>query len=257
MLAFLESLLYSLMHHSPLALTMWPPRSMNTSLVEFPKSLYPLMHRTPLVLTMWPPLSTSVSLRKLPKSLYPLMHRTPLALTMWPSHLTSASFGEFAQVIVPFDAPHALVVDHVAIALDERVFAQIAQVIVPFDELHALGVDHVASSGLSNIACCGRTLWQHFGLAKLFRGTSEDARFLLSMREIRTNPLQKLWRSVQQDQSLMTALKRRCAADKVALSSAFHVDHTQFLDMQKQVRKEISAENVSDGHTSTTSSSIL
>ena len=56
--------------------------------------------------------------------------------------------------------------------------------------------------------------------------------------------MQKLWRSVQSDQSLMTALKRRFAADKVDLSSSFHVDPTQFLDMQKQVRKEISAENV-------------
>jgi len=87
-------------------------------------------------------------------------------------------------------------------------------------------------------------LWKHFGLAKLFRGTSEDARVLLSLREIGKYPLQKLWRSVQQDQSLMIALKRRCAADKVALSSAFHVEHTQFLDMQKQVRKEVCAEKV-------------
>jgi len=37
---------------------------------------------------------------------------------------------------------------------------------------------------------------------------------------------------------------RRCAANKVALSSAFHVDLTQFLDMQKKVRKEICAETV-------------
>ena len=42
----------------------------------------------------------------------------------------------------------------------------------------------------------------------------------------------------------MTALKRKCTADKVALSSAFDVDHTLFLDMQLQVRKAICAENV-------------
>jgi len=49
---------------------------------------------------------------------------------------------------------------------------------------------------------------------------------------------------VQQDQSLMTALKRRCAAAKVSLSGAFHVDPAQFFDMQKQMRKQICAENV-------------
>jgi len=42
----------------------------------------------------------------------------------------------------------------------------------------------------------------------------------------------------------MTALTRRCEADKVALSSAFHVDHTQFLDMQKQVLTRTSRQNV-------------
>jgi len=42
----------------------------------------------------------------------------------------------------------------------------------------------------------------------------------------------------------MSALKRRCVAEKVALASAFHVDPTQFLDMQKQVCKQICAENV-------------
>jgi len=41
----------------------------------------------------------------------------------------------------------------------------------------------------------------------------------------------------------MMALKWRCAADKV-VSSAFHVDHTQFLDMQQHVCKQICAENV-------------
>jgi len=87
-------------------------------------------------------------------------------------------------------------------------------------------------------------LWQHFGLAKLFRGTNEVARVLPSMREIGTYPSQNLWRSVQQDQSLMTALTRRCEADKVALSSAFHVDHTQFLDMQKQVLTRTSRQNI-------------
>ena len=49
---------------------------------------------------------------------------------------------------------------------------------------------------------------------------------------------------MQQDQSLMTALKRRCAAAKVSLSGAFHVDPAQFFDMQKQMRKQICAENV-------------
>ena len=39
----------------------------------------------------------------------------------------------------------------------------------------------------------------------------------------------------------MTALKQRCTADKVVLSSAFDVDHKLSLDMQKQVRKTIRA----------------
>ena len=42
----------------------------------------------------------------------------------------------------------------------------------------------------------------------------------------------------------MSALKRRCVAEKVALASAFHVDPTQFLDMQKQVLTRTSRQNV-------------
>jgi len=48
---------------------------------------------------------------------------------------------------------------------------------------------------------------------------------------------------VQADQSLRQALKRRCTTDRVDLANLFHVDATQFHDMQKQARKDIAAEN--------------
>jgi len=77
------------------------------------------------------------------------------------------------------------------------------------------------------------THYGNFCLSKFVRGSTGDASVLPSLQEIGAYTLERLWRSVQQDQSLMTALKRKCTANRVALSSAFAVDDSLFLDMQK------------------------
>ena len=77
----------------------------------------------------------------------------------------------------------------------------------------------------------------------IYRGTSEQAIGLPSLREIVAYPIKTLWRSVQADRSLMHALKRKCAAGTVDMAQLFGTDATDFRDMQQQARRDIATEN--------------
>jgi len=85
-------------------------------------------------------------------------------------------------------------------------------------------------------------LWNHFGIQKEYRGTA-DPSTLSTSQDIATQTPMQLWRSVQADQNLMRALKRRCKAQHVPISTVFGVSPEDFEEIQKVARRDIGVAN--------------
>ena len=86
-------------------------------------------------------------------------------------------------------------------------------------------------------------LWQHFGILKACCDTSAVSGTLPSLSDIQTYQPLKLWRTVQADQNLMAALKRRCIKKGTNMTSLFGMEPTEFAEVKHKTRSVISVAN--------------
>jgi len=84
-------------------------------------------------------------------------------------------------------------------------------------------------------------LWQHFGILKRHCDTGAVSCTLPSLSDIQTYPMLKLWRTVQADQNLMTALKRRCVEKGTNMTILFGMEPREFAEVKHKARSVILA----------------